>query len=163
MESVQIRCATHEDVPLVTRFIRSMVEEMATLGGHAVSTVEASWTVMAQGVTDDLAHPEHGYFLAEQGGASPTPLGMVAAHIRTLAGAFAPTQTLHISAVYVVPTARRQGLAQRLLHTAFAWGRHSGCVEADLNVLVHNPARTVYERLGFTAFEFHMVRSLAKE
>ena len=147
----------------MTGFIRSMVEEMAALGGHAVSTVEASWTMVAQGVTENLTHPEYGYFLAEQGGAPPTLLGMVAAHITTLAGGFAPIQTLHISAVYVVPIARRQGLAQRLLYTAFAWGRHAGCVEADLHVLVHNPARTVYERLGFTAFEFHMVRSLAEE
>ena len=147
----------------MTRFIRSMVEEMAALGGHAVSTDEASWTALAQAVTENLTHPEYGYFLAEQTGSQPTPLGLVAAHLVALAGVFAPKKTLHISAVYVVPTGRRQGLAQRLLEATLAWGRHAGCVEADLHVLVHNPARTAYERLGFTVLEVTMVRSLHDE
>ena len=163
MESAQIRLATQKDVPLVTRFIHSMVEEMATLGGHAVSTMEASWAALAQAITEDLTHAEHGYFLGERAGAPPTPLGLVAAHIVMLAGVFAPKKTLHISAVYVVPTGRRQGLAQQLLEAALAWGRHAGCVEADLHTLVHNPARALYERLGFTVFELKMVRPLQAE
>jgi ribosomal protein S18 acetylase RimI-like enzyme len=88
---------------------------------------------------------------------------LVAAQIVALAEAFAPQKTLHISAVYVVPTGRRQGLAQRLLEAALDWGRHAGCVEADLHVLVHNPARALYERLGFTVFELTMVRRLHDE
>jgi len=140
-----------------------MVEEMASFGGHAVSTVEVSWTVLAQAITEELTQPEYGYFLAAHAEAPTTPLGLVAARIVGLTGVFAPKKTLHISAVYVVPRCRRQGLAQRLLEAALAWGRHAGCVEADLHVLVHNPARALYERLGFTVFELAMVRLLQDE
>jgi GNAT superfamily N-acetyltransferase len=84
----------------------------------------------------------------------------VAARIVGLTEAFAPKKTLHISAVYVVPAHRRHGMARRLLEAALDWGRQAGCVEADLNTLVHNPARALYERLGFTAFELKMVRRL---
>jgi ribosomal protein S18 acetylase RimI-like enzyme len=134
-----------------------MVGEMATLGGHAVTVGEAPWTALAQAITEDLTHAEYSYFLAEQAGVPPRPLGVVAAHIVALAGAFAPKKTLHISTVYVVPTGRRQGLAQRLLEAALDWGRQAGCVEADLHTLVHNPARALYERLGFTVCELKMV------
>jgi GNAT superfamily N-acetyltransferase len=133
-----------------------MVEEMATLGGHAVAMNEASWTALAQAITDNLAHAEYAYFLAEQAGVPPRPLGVVAARVVALAGVFAPKKTLHISTVDVVPTSRRQGLAQRLLEAALDWRRQAGYVEADLHTLVHNPARALYERLGFTVFELTM-------
>ncbi len=51
MESMQIRLATTADVPIIASFIRSMVEEMATLGGHAVAVGEAPWTTLAQAIS----------------------------------------------------------------------------------------------------------------
>lgn len=90
MERVQIRFATHEDIPLVTHFLRSMIGEMATLGGHAASTEDAAWTALAQTITENLTDPVYGYFLAERPGIRPTPLGFVAAHMGALTEASAP-------------------------------------------------------------------------
>src|SRR5215467_3280413 len=108
MDGIQIRRATREDVPLLTAFMRGMVEEMATLGGYAIAQGEAAQTAMMAAIATDVVHPEHGYFLAERLGATPVPLGMVAASRVHLEGAFAPKVQLHISAVYVVPAARSE-------------------------------------------------------
>jgi GNAT superfamily N-acetyltransferase len=73
---------------------------------------------------------------------------------------FEPARILHIHALYVDPDHRRRGIGRALLQTAFEWGRTAGCTATELNVLVSNPARTLYEGLGFRAFQTEMVRDL---
>ena len=58
--------------------------------------------------------------------------------------------TLHISRLSVVPAARRQGLARRLLATLGAWARDCGADRSVLQVEIHNEAAIgLYEGLGF--------------
>ena len=87
-------------------------------------------------------------------------IGVAGAELTTLGGAFAPKKTLHISVVYVVPLLRRGGIGGRLIAKLLEWGRAAGCELCDLNVLSGNPARSLYERCGFSASEVKMVRSL---
>jgi GNAT superfamily N-acetyltransferase len=55
-----------------------------------------------------------------------------------------------LDTVYVRPTARRQGLAKRLMEAVAAWGAERGAGAMTLEVLTTNAdARVVYERLGF--------------
>jgi GNAT superfamily N-acetyltransferase len=76
-----------------------------------------------------------------------------------LAGAFSPKKTLHISVVYVLPQWRRGGIGGRLIAKLLDWGRAAGCELCDLNVLSGNPARSLYERCGFSISEVKMVRA----
>jgi GNAT superfamily N-acetyltransferase len=98
------------------------------------------------------------YLVAES--ANGEPIGVAGAELTTLGGAFAPKKTLHISVVYVVPLLRRGGIGGRLIAKLLDWGRAAGCELCDLNVLSGNPARSLYERCGFSVSEVKMVRSL---
>jgi len=71
---------------------------------------------------------------------------------------FEPKQILHIHAVYLLEAHRRKGIGQALLEAILDWGQKSDCVEAELNTLVRNPARSLYEKLGFSEFEIKMIR-----
>ena len=88
------------------------------------------------------------------------PIGVAGAELTTLGGAFAPKKTLHISVVYVLPRLRHGGIGGRLIAKLLDWGRAAGCELCDLNVLSGNPARSLYERCGFSVSEVKMVRSL---
>jgi GNAT superfamily N-acetyltransferase len=52
------------------------------------------------------------------------------------------------------------GIGQALLKAALEWGSQVGCVIAELNALVGNPARFLYEKSGFREFEVQMTLKL---
>ena len=109
------------------------------------------------------AHPhEQGYLhlLAEAGDTEAIPVGWAFARGKELDPLFKPTRVLHVHALYVSPAYRRQGIGRALLEAVLEWGRSEGCVQAELNVLVDNPARGLYDQLGFDAFEIEMARKL---
>lgn len=60
--------------------------------------------------------------------------------------------------VYTLPEGRRQGLAKRLMQLAIEQLREAGHTAVRLNVFAGNPARNLYEELGFT--EWSSVLSL---
>ena len=67
------------------------------------------------------------------------------------------------SAIYTVPSARRQGVARQLIQEVVKWGQQLNAVEVDLHVLVANPARRLYEQLGFQPLEISMVKKLSND
>ena len=70
---------------------------------------------------------------------------------------FVPLKRFHISVVYVVPKARRRGIATALVHEALRWAARQTCREADLNVLSDNDkARGLYKKIGFEVFQYKL-------
>ncbi|MET7865877.1 GNAT family N-acetyltransferase [Micromonospora taraxaci] len=66
---------------------------------------------------------------------------------------------LGLSLIEVVPAARRQGLARRVIHELTAWGVSAGATHAFLQVEQHNTAAvTLYRRLGFTTHHTYLTR-----
>jgi GNAT superfamily N-acetyltransferase len=57
---------------------------------------------------------------------------------------------VHVEDLFVRETARGLGLGRRLLASVAAIALARGCRRLDLAVLDWNPARKLYERLGFT-------------
>jgi GNAT superfamily N-acetyltransferase len=56
--------------------------------------------------------------------------------------------------VALAPAARGKGIARRLLNGILDRGRRAGYADAQIGVIMGNaPARTAYERVGFTAVE----------
>jgi aminoglycoside 6'-N-acetyltransferase I len=84
------------------------------------------------------------------------PVGIVEASVVSSYEIYRPKSVLHIRSLYVKPSSRGQGIGRKLLEAALEWGRGKGCQEVDLNVLLSNPARKLYESLGFTGFELKM-------
>jgi GNAT superfamily N-acetyltransferase len=163
MLQIHIRRGTVEDALLITDLIKSMVTEMALYGGHAVNDSPEVWSSMADLVKANVARQEYIYLLATHGAPTHTTVGMAAANIEPLDGIFAAKTRLHFSAIYTVPSARRQGVARQLIQEALEWGQCMNAAEADLNVLVANPARQLYEHLGFQPHRISMVKKLSSD
>ena len=158
MDKMTVRDARHDEAAFIVQMIRHMVVDMASYGGNTPATDDAAWERIAVAIAGERKGNNVKYLVAES--AAGEPIGVAGAELTTLAGAFSPKKTLHISVVYVVPQLRRGGIGGRLIAKLLDWGRAAGCELCDLNVLSGNPARSLYERCGFSASEVKMVRSL---
>ncbi|MFG1872436.1 GNAT family N-acetyltransferase [Micromonospora arborensis] len=66
---------------------------------------------------------------------------------------------LGLGLIEVLPVARRQGLARRLIHGLAAWGVSGGATHAFLQVEQRNTAAiALYQRLGFTTHHTYLTR-----
>jgi GNAT superfamily N-acetyltransferase len=137
-----------------------MLDEMASLGGHPVTRAEEAWARIKAGITSEITKDEHLLLLAELAGPDLIAIGLAQASVVTREVVFEPTRVLHIHALYVAEAHRRRGIGRALLRATLEWGRASKCAEAELNVLLANPARELYEGLGFSASQMEMVREL---
>jgi len=158
MNEIVIRDATHDDVPLIVQMIRQMVEDMASYGGHAPATDKAALQKMEAMVADEIKGGANKYLIAES--ANGEPLGVTNAELIALENVFAPKKTMHIHVVYVLPKHRRHGVASALLRRMLDWGRTIDVELCTLNVLANNPARSLYEKNGFSEFELKLARPL---
>lgn len=156
-ETIDIRPATVEEAPWVVAMIYRMMQEMARYGGHQPATSEIACAQLALPIAEQLASNDACYQIAET--ARHERLGVAGAEVITLGGAYAAKRLLHISVVYVLPPARGLGIATRLLTTLFEWGRMQGIEACDLNVLAGNPAKSLYEKFGFSVVQFKMTRT----
>jgi GNAT superfamily N-acetyltransferase len=157
---VSIRRATEADVPRIVEFLRYMLADMAAVGGYPVATDSEQWTNVETDFRDQLQAPDCLHLLAERIDTPPSAVGWAFARSTEREPVFESAHVLHISALYVSPPFRQQGIGRTLLAKVLEWGRSVGCTEAELNVLVDNPARSLYEALGFSAVEIEMTRKL---
>jgi GNAT superfamily N-acetyltransferase len=155
-----IRDAEAAEATKVERLVRCMLEELATMGGIPVNTDEGAWASVAGEISQAIESEEQLFLIAEQTGHPATPIGLAHASVVIREAVFEPASKLHVHGLYVEPNHRRRGIGRSLLDSAMAWGRAKGCTEAELNVLRQNPARRLYECLGFRAFQTEMVLDL---
>jgi len=157
MDNIILRDARDGEAGFIVQMIRNMVTDMAGYGGNAPATDNAAWEKVAATVAAELRGTSVRYLIAEAAGGDA--VGIAGAELITLGGAFAPKKTLHISAVYVLPQFRRGGIGSALLTRLLDWGRTAGSEQCDLNVLTNNPAKSLYEKHGFSVLEVKMTRS----
>lgn len=160
MTHVSIREATRKHSSILKDFLKLMVEEMASVGGYPVSQDEAVWTQIGDEIRDNTNRGDHVFFVAFPSDRPESSIGFAAAQVENVEPIFEPRRLLHIGALYVVRHYRRNGIGKLLLQALFDWGRGQGCAEAELNTLVSNAARLLYEKIGFTEFEIKMRRML---
>ena len=140
--------------------IRLMMIDMASYGGHAPTTDDSDWEKLATGIAEELNDASFSYVFAQLNNGEI--VGVVGARLITLSGAFAPKKTAHISVIYVRPQFRRQRIGNALMAKVLEWVTSVGAVECDLNVLMNNPAKSLYAKHGFSAFQVKMVRPLRR-
>jgi ribosomal protein S18 acetylase RimI-like enzyme len=154
MTNIQIRNADDRDCELIVRFLRAALQDMETAGGHVVNSDEAFWRDFTAKVFQIIHHNDRLYLLAQTGN---EVVGYLEGKAGALQGLFAPRKNFHLSAIYVLPEARNQGIATSLVLQALQWATEQGCQEADLNVLVKNSKATgLYKKLGFSVFRYEM-------
>ncbi len=157
--SPSIRTGTVHDRGQILHFIRSMLDEMAVHGGREVADSRTVWSDFEARLAGDIKAGNYLFLLAEEPQGNMT-VGLLAAYLTRPEPIFVQSPGLHISAVYVAPSARRQGLASEMLRRALEWGKQKGVVEAQLHVLAHNPAQNLYARFGFEPFEHTLLLKL---
>ena len=171
MFTFQLRHATQHDFATIIRFVHAMLSEMYLLGNRGLSDHTEAWLDFESRVLQSLSCDENGVHtypgaadhlldIAETIGGEVLPIGLIEASILHPAPIFRPVQTLHIHALYVLPTHRRHGVGTALLRTAIAWGQQHHCLRAELSVLPHNPARRLYQALGFSVFGLEMRKEM---
>ncbi len=171
MFNFQLRLATPHDFATIIRFVHAMLSEMDALSRRELSDQSVAWLdfesrvlqTLSSNADDQHAYPcaaDHLLEIAEMIGDEVLPIGLIEASILRPAPIFRPEQTLHIHAVYVLPHYRRRGVGTALLRATLDWGRQQHCLRAQLSVLSHNPARRLYQALGFNAFGLEMSREI---
>ena len=171
MFNFQLRPATQYDFATIIRFVHAMLSEMYALGNRELSDHTEAWLDFESRVLQSLSCDEDGSHtypcaadhlleIAETIGGEVLPIGLLEASILHPAPIFRPVQTLHIHALYVLPAYRRRGVGTALLRAAIAWGQQHHCLRAELSVLPHNPARRLYQALGFSIFGLEMRKEM---
>ena len=101
-------------------------------------------------MTRFCAQPErHAQFIAAA--ADGAPLGFAEVSLRTdhVVGT-SSSPVAFLEAIYVMPAARRQGLARALVAPVRAWARARGCTELASDALLDNAAsHAMHRALGF--------------
>jgi ribosomal protein S18 acetylase RimI-like enzyme len=154
-----VREARHDEAVFITEMVRLMVFDMERYSGHAPASEQNAWDQLAGCIAEELGRDNIKYLIAEA--VDREPIGVVGAKIVTLGGAFAPKKTMHVSVVYVLPKFRRAGVASKLMSRALDWGRIEGAECCILNVLAENPAKSLYEKHGFSGVEIEMRKPLS--
>ena len=157
---MKLRKARLGDTEIAIDFLLAMLNEMASLGGHPIANGSKASDWLHERFISAIDDPDHLFLLAEPKDPEANPIGLVRASTTQPHPVFRATRVLHIHSIYVEPDYRRKGVARRLIGAALQWGRAHDCVEAELNALEGNPARHLYESLGFRIFEFEMRQSL---
>jgi GNAT superfamily N-acetyltransferase len=167
----RIRHAAQHDFAIIIRFVHALLSEMYALGKRRLSDHTEAWLNFESRVLQSLscgedgahAYPcaaDHLLDLAETTGGEALPIGLIEASILQPAPIYRRVQTLHIHALYVLPAYRRRGVGTALVQAAIAWGQQRHCLRAELSVLPHNPARRLYQALGFSAFGLEMRKDM---
>lgn len=127
-------------------------------GARAVRESPCVW--LEKRVRDAVHADGHAYSVADLIGTEMVSVGLVEAQSVSADPVFEPMRVLHISAVHVPCPQRGRGIGRTLIKAALDWGPDSGCTQTELKVLTENPARSLYEALGFRPFETEMTRNL---
>jgi GNAT superfamily N-acetyltransferase len=157
----QLRLATSLDFTIIIRFVQAMLSEMKLLSHLELTDRAEAWLDFENRILQTLSCDENGDHIypcaadhlleiAEMIDGAESPIGLIEASLIPPRLPFRPVQTLYIQALYVLPPCRCQGIGTALLRTALDWGRHHHCLQAELCTLPHNPARRLYQELGFT-------------
>src|SRR5215469_756415 len=158
-DAIAVRDARLDESRYIMEMTRLMVCEMARYGGRQAAADETVWNEHEVRIAAELKADDVKYLIAEA--ADGNRIGLGGARINTLEGVFAPKKIIHIGIVYVLPSFRRTGVASKLMSQMLDWGRHAGGDYFDLNVVAGNPARSLYQKFGFSDAAINMTRPIA--
>ncbi len=154
MTNLEIRKANARDSELIVRFLRAALQDMEAAGGHEVNSDERFWRDFTAKVFRYIQHNDRLYLLAQ---IENEVVGYLEGKSSALHEVFAPKRNFHLNIIYVVPEARRTGVASALVRTALQWAAERGCRQANLNVLANNRnAEGFYKKVGFSVYRYEM-------
>ena len=160
MGEIVVRKANPQEAPVITTFLRKMVNAIAAVGAPVPLHDDQKWQDIKTNIEAAIEHDERIYLLAEECGDDKKPVGFIEASIFSLPVVYEPRKILHIHSLYVIDTERRKGIATQMMKSMLALAKEKKCTEAELDTLVANPARGLFERLGFAVSEHNMKKPI---
>lgn len=157
--SVTLRAAMRRDVAAVAQ-----LQQAATRAEHRllpdIAPRRLDTRTVRRSLRRSIAHPRSRIFVAAR---CVAVVGMIGAELVTARQRHAAVRRhVYLHSLFVVPRARRLGLARRLTQLALDWGRGRGAVQARLEMAAPNSAaRRLYESIGFQPREMMFARPLS--
>jgi aminoglycoside 6'-N-acetyltransferase I len=113
---------------------------------------EASEVEHLSGMADAIAR---GHYVRLAVGTGGSVLGFVEASKRVdYVNGTNSSPVAFLEGLYVVPSARRQGIARSLVESVVKWALNEGCTELASDAVLHNStAHTVHRAFGFEETE----------
>ena len=159
-DEIVVRDARIDESRYIMEMTHLMFRDMERYGDRRTATTdESAWDGHAVRVAEELKGDNFKYLIAEAG--EGKRIGLAGARINILEGVFAAKRIIHISIVYVLPSFRRAGVGSKLISQTLDWGRHVGGDYFDLNVVAGNPARSLYQKFGFSDAAINMTCPIA--
>ena len=153
-DEIVVRDARLDESRFIMEMTRLMVSDMERYGGRTPTTDESAWDKHAVRIAEELKGDNFKYLIADA--ADGKRIGLAGARINILEGVLAARRIIHISVVYVLPSFRRAGVGSKLMSQTLDWGRNVGGDYFDLNIVVGNPARSLYQKFGFSDAAINM-------
>lgn len=145
-EPWRIRTATETDLPALLALYRLLDEEMVALQPEFFCVAPRDETALRR----ELAHPDHAFFLAEQGGQAVGFAYVSYAGWTPDSGSILPHRYAELCDLAVAPQHRRRGVGTALIAAAKRWARDRRLEYLELNVLAQNSAAiSLYEAHDF--------------
>jgi len=157
---MRIREIQSLDIECACELLLAMLKEMNSLGGHPVAEGAQAPEWLHARIVSSLDDSEHLLLLAESEESEHRVIGIIEMSVSSPHPVFKPERLMHIHSIYVESDFRRRGAALKLMEAALRWGKDQACEAVELNALAQSPARRLYEKLGFRAFQLEMRRSL---
>mgnify|MGYP000483562031 FL=1 len=155
---LRIRRGREADLEVLLDLWASLAREMDAMDRH----LDLDEDFMDKGrryFRENLGAEDFLSWLAEDEGEA---VGFLCARVERPGPIFVPRPWLHIMDLYVRPPYRRQGVGRALMEGALGWARERGLESADLSVYSENPARGLYEDLGFVPYRVIMRKELGR-
>jgi ribosomal protein S18 acetylase RimI-like enzyme len=153
-DEIVVRDARFDESRFIMEMTRLMVRDMEQYGGRTATPDESAWDEQAVRIAEELKENNFKYLIAEVGDGKR--IGLSEARINILEGVFAAKRIVHVGVVYVLPSFRRAGVGSKLISQILDWGRHVGGDYFDLNVVAGNPAKSLYQKFGFSDAAINM-------
>lgn len=163
-----LRPATPDDVPLVLLMVRALLDEHAARDPERFATLPDVLDRYTKWLPIRAADPRSIFLVAEEPdipsdipGGEPTLAGFVVASTESSIPIYATHEFGWIHDLYVVPAARRRGIARVLVQEVIARFTALGVTQIRLETASFNDAaRATFAAEGFRVSSIEMLRTL---
>lgn len=159
MENLLVRKAVVTDSKIITEYLKKMLLDMHEYGGYTVSNADKDWNEIHENIKSNLSNGTNIYLIVEEKAKSKI-IAFGEAKIVDINPVFEPLRQIHISSVFVEDEYRKKGIGKKLIDEFIKIGKENGCHEAELNVILNNPAYSLYKKEGFKEFRINMRKNI---